>query len=196
MCDWISLAGLVVQIFILFGLIWYTCETGKIRRISQKQIELSQKQNETMQQPCLVPSVRKRRDVETAADHMEGNPRPGLSVPNAQQSGMGHITLHNIGAGPAFNIQYEVRIQGEPQEFTKAYLPYIPKGEERSIFLTENNFSTLDQHEDVEFMVSCKSLNGWRHESVIHLQQTPGFESVVTECQFLTYPPQGGGCAL
>ena len=191
-----EIAGLVVQILILFGLIWYAWETLKIRKTSQKQIAISQEQNETMEKPCLVLSVRKRRDLDTATDVLGGNPRPGLSVPDAQQSGTGHITLHNIGAGPAFNIQYEVRIQGEPKKFTKACLPYISKGEQRPIFLTENDFSTLDQHEDVEFMVSCKSLSGWRYESVIHLQQTPGSESVVTEFQFRTYPPQRGGCAL
>ena len=110
-----DIAHLVVQILILAGLIWYACETRKIRKTSQeqvetsqRQIEISQEQNETMQKPCLVPSVQERDDFDTAVENLSGNSHPGYRVVY-DESDTGHVVLHNIGSGPAFNIQHEVQ---------------------------------------------------------------------------------------
>ena len=49
--------------------------------------------------------------MDTATDALSGNPYPEQRVPDGQQSGTGHVELHNklhnIGAGSAFNIKYE-----------------------------------------------------------------------------------------
>ena len=180
-----EIAGLVVQILILFGLIWYAWETLKIRKISQEQ-------NETMQRPCLVLSVRKRRDMDTATDALGGNPYPEQKVPDGQQSGTGHVELHNIGTGAAFNIKYEVLIQGKRKNFHSGSLPYISSGKKAPVLLIEQSFSTSDQHEEVKLGLLYNSLSGRRHESVLRFRQGTGSEPVVSHCQFRSFPPQGG----
>ena len=191
-----DIAHLVVQILILAGLIWYACETWKIRKTSQQQVEtsqrqigISQEQNETMQKPCLVLSVRKRKDMDTATDALSGNPYPEQKVPDGQQSGTGHVELHNIGAGPAFNIKYEVLTQGKPKKFMSGSLPHISNGKKAPVFLIEDSFSSSDQHEEVELRVLYESLSGIRYESALHIRESRS-GPVVTCYEFRSCSPQ------
>ncbi len=176
--------SVLIQCLILAGLIWYARETWKLRKASQEQNKISQEQNEAMEKPCLVLSVRKRRDMDTAADALGGNPYPEQKVPDGQKSGTGHVELHNIGAGPAFNIKYVVLVEGKPKKFTPGSLPYISKGGRAPIFLIEQSFSTSGQHEEVELKVLYDSLRGRRHESVTRFRQGTGSEPVVSHCHF------------
>ena len=81
--------------------------------------------NETMQRPCLVPFVRVRDDLETAAENLSGNPYPGYRVVE-NETYTGHVELHNIGSGPAFNIRHEVQSpKGIKKDHLSGYLPYI-----------------------------------------------------------------------
>ena len=126
-----DIAHLVVQMLIFAGLIWYACETRKIRKTSQeqvetsqKQIEISQEQNETMQRPCLVPLVQKRDDLDTAFESMRPNSHPGYRV--VVNGPSDRVELKNIGCGPAFNIRYELQSpEGVRTNHSGGYLPYL-----------------------------------------------------------------------
>ena len=120
-----EVAGLVVQVLILFGLIWYAYETREIRKTSQKQIETSQKQteisheqNEIMQKPCLVPLIQENESRVDATLWLNERVLLGTS------GNTGYVVLHNIGNGPAFNIRYGVQEQS-----SDGFLPYITQQE-------------------------------------------------------------------
>ena len=165
-----DVAALVVQILIFLGLIWYTCETCKIRRTSQKQIEISQEQNETMQRPCLVPSTQVRDDLDTAVENLSGNPYPGYRVV-VDESCTGHVELHNIGSGPAFNIRHEVQSpEGIKKDHLSGYLPYIQQEGKESILLVASNLISEDPDRDVVLRLSYESLGGHRYESKICIE--------------------------
>ena len=158
MCDWIALTGLGVQILILGGLIYYAIETHMIRKVSQQQ-------NETMQRPCLVPSVQVRDDCDTAVENLRGNPYPGYRVVY-DESDTGHVVLHNIGSGPAFNIRHEVQSpKGTKKNNLSGYLPYICRQGKESILLVASNLISEYPDKDVVLKLSYKSLGGHRYES-------------------------------
>ena len=184
MCDWIALAGLVVQILIFSGLIWYAYETQEIRKTSQEQIatsqeqiEISQEQNEIMQKPCLVPSVQENESRVDAT--LWSNERVLLGT----SGNTGCVVLQNIGHSPSFNIQYG--IQGKNPE---GFLPYILKqGKERttlSLNQLRDWFCSNQDEEEVKLSLSYDSLSGRRYESTIIIREGLRPNLVVTKCQF------------
>jgi hypothetical protein len=81
-----------VSVLAFGGLIWYACETFKIRKATQDQLEASRR-------PCLVLCG------------MHGNTRdaimrPGSPLLAVAPSSNGWVQVMNIGTGPAFNARY------------------------------------------------------------------------------------------
>ena len=172
-----DIAHLVVQILILAGLICYACETWKIRKTSQEQ-------NEIMQKPCLVPLVRKDRSTEMILYS---------DTEMVLDDTAGGITLHNIGNGPAFNIEFEA-----PGENPKNFLPYIPnQSKERTTLSLEQLRSLLSPYQDedeVKLSLLYDSLSRRRYESKFLIRRVvPSNLLVVRNCQFreITSPPTG-----
>ena len=165
-----------IQCLIFVGLVVYACETWKIRRTSQEQ-------NETMQKPCLVPSVQERDDFDTAVENLSGNPHPGYRIVY-DESDTGHVMLHNIGSGPAFNVKHEVQSpRGVKKDHLSGYLPYIRREGKESILLVASNLVPENPDNDVVFKLSYKSLGGRRYESEICIKNRQN-KPIVTCYQF------------
>jgi len=182
-----DIAHLGVQILIFVGLIWYAWDTRKIRKASQRQIEISQEQNEVMQKPCLVPLVKERGDSSVERDVLKDRPYPEQRVldPNVAGSIAGSIQLRNIGNGPAFNIRYEAQLQELGVGCGKGALPYIPKERDESIHLSAS-ISNQGQGA-VRLKLSYESLSGRRYESEMCIK---GWDAVVADYQFRSCPSQ------
>ena len=166
MWPWIEPANFVVQLVIAAGLIWYTCETWKIRKASQEQIATSQEQNEIMQKPCLVPSVRVRDDCDTAAENLSGNLYPGYRVVENEPC-TGHVALRNIGSGAAFKHPATRQVQspkGIKKDHLSGYLPYIRRQGKESILLVASNLISEYPDKDVVLKLSYENLGGHRYD--------------------------------
>lgn len=171
-----DIANLVVQILIFAGLIWYACETRKIRKTSQeqvetsqRQIEISQEQIEAMQRPCLVPLVQKRDDMDTAIESMRPDSHPGYRV--VVNGTSERVELQNIGCGPAFNVRYELQSpEGVSTNHSGGYLPYLHEDSEpiwpiASTLLPANA-------DKVVLKLTYESLSGIRYESALHIRES------------------------
>ena len=181
-----DIANLGVQILIFLGLIWYAFETRKIRKASHKQIDtshkqidISQEQNETMQKPCLVPSVKQRANSSVNQDVLKDRRYPDERVINPDVAG--NVRLCNIGNGPAFNVHYEAQIQKRDVCLTGA-LPYIPKGGTESIGLSASISNGLG---NVRLKLSYESLSGQSYESEMSVKE---WDAVVSDWQFRSCP--------
>ncbi len=168
MCDWIVLAGLGVQILIFLGLIWYACETLKIRITSQQQ-------NEIMQKPCLVPLLKERAASSVEQDALKGRPYPQQRVLDSSVAGA--VKLRNIGNGPALNIRYEAQLQKQ-NACLKGALTYIPKDGEES---TDLSASISNAWGAVRLKLSYESLSGRSYKSEMSIT---GWDGVVTDYKF------------
>ena len=176
MYGWLEQVAVLIQLGIFLGLLYYAIETYKIRKVSQQQ-------NETMQRPCLVPSVRVRDDFDTAVENLSGNPYPGYRLVY-DESDTSHVVLHNIGSGPAFNIRHEVQSpKGVKKDNLSGYLPYIRREGGESILLVASNLTSENRDTDVVFKLSYESLGGHRYESEMCIE-TRKNEPVVTDYKF------------
>lgn len=188
-----DIAHLVVQILIFAGLIWYACETRKIRKTSQeqvetsqRQIEISQEQIETMQRPCLVPLVQKRDDMDTAIESMRPHSHPGYRVVVNGRSG--RVELKNIGCGPAFNVRYELQSpEGIMEQGSGGHLPYL-HAESEPIWPIANTLLPADA-DKVVLKLSYESLSGIRYENALHIRESRS-GPVVTCYEFRSCPSQ------
>ena len=190
-----DIAHLSVQILILVGLIWYACETRKIRKTSQeqvetsqRQIEISQEQFEAMQKPCLVALVQERDDrtLDLPVESMKPNSHPAYRV--VVNGPSDRVELRNIGSGPAFNIQYELQSpEGVTKKYSGGYLPYLHEGSE-PIWLTANTLLSTDA-DKVVLKLSYESLTGIGYESALHIRESRS-GPVVTCYEFRSCPPQ------
>jgi hypothetical protein len=122
----LAIVNIVIQALLLAFLVWYTIETWKIRKTSQKQVEISQKQIqasqdqvrvsqeqiETSQKPCLMLEAEDRipGDIDLKKGGFEG----AQYVPDQN----GAVRLTNVGFGPAFNVEYNF-LREDPQTSSK-----------------------------------------------------------------------------
>jgi hypothetical protein len=102
--DWtlrLSYANTGIQILVLLGLVWYTLETRRIRKTSQKQFALSQDQVEATLRPCLSLSTTARNAEDAILAMDDTDSTVIVRCPE------GLVQVENIGVGPATNIRYE-----------------------------------------------------------------------------------------
>lgn len=180
LCKWLEPAVLI-QIFIAVGLGVYAWDTRKLRKSSQTQNEISQEQNERMQRPCLVPSVRENMGVDATLWSHE-------RVLLGTAGDTGRVIFHNIGNGPAFNVRY-----GSQGQNSEGFLPYIlQQGKEPSTIPLNHLRSLLSDQEEEEIglLLSYESQSGQRHESKLLIREGLDSKLVVTDCQFRSYPAQ------
>jgi len=92
-----------IQVLLLLGLVWYTVETRRIRKTSQKQFALGQDQVEATLRPCIALSTAARtgEDAILAVD--------GTDSTVVVRCPEGLVQIENIGVGPAINVRYEFR---------------------------------------------------------------------------------------
>ncbi len=155
--DLISILNLIIQVLLLVVVLWYTSETSKIRRASQKQVAASENQMEALHKPCLTLATTARNPEDVI---LKVNDLSGAMV--AKQIG-GDIVLQNIGTGPALNVRYEFILSGRPS--IDAYIPYISCDDPIAIPLA---IATLRLH-TCEAMISYESVSGRRYTSTIRI---------------------------
>jgi hypothetical protein len=103
MRDWLDYVNLCVQLLLLAGLVWYTVETRRIRRTSQRQIALSQDQVEATLRPCVSLSKTSRSFEDVVLALNDTDSAVVVLCPE------GVVQIENIGVGPAINIRYDFR---------------------------------------------------------------------------------------
>jgi hypothetical protein len=168
MCHWIPSANLFIQLLILVFLIWYACETYRLRKASQEQIE-------ALQKPCLTVATT-ARDYDEAILEINGAVGGMVLAPRE-----GSVQLRNIGAGPAFNIRYKFNCLDQPQQDgavvvePSGYLPYITAGDKFAMQVTRG---ILQLHE-YQLVALYDSLSGRRYETKITINNL-----VLTTVQF------------
>jgi len=155
--DLMPMLNLIIQLLLLVVVLWYTCETSKIRKASHKQVAASQEQIEALHKPCLTIATtgRNAEDVILKMDDLAGT-----MVVRSIGSDVG---LQNIGTGPAFNVRYEFILNGRPS--IDAYVPYIACGGPITIPLA---VETLRLHE-CEAVISYESVSGRSYTSTIKI---------------------------
>jgi hypothetical protein len=155
-CDWLPYASFGIQCLLFLGLIWYTVETWKIRKVSQEQVETSQK-------PCLTLSAAERQ-AEAAILEMHGT--DSAQVVATSDDGM--LRLINVGLGPAFNVSYsltpeERQAEQAPIARPKGYLIHILLRESARIPVGRATISGSKWN----FVVHYDSLTGRKYETKI-----------------------------
>jgi len=165
----IGLFTLLLQLLAVIGLAAYCVETYKIRKVSQKQIEVSQQllqssldQIEGMSKPCVTfwAELRDGADVILETHSTVGN--------LVARSDAGSLVIQNIGNGVAVNIRYYIT-KGNP-EFNAAdvrRLRYIPWMQSTAkIALVEQSSLYRDEHEAI---FDYESMGGRRYQTSVTL---------------------------
>jgi len=125
--EWITAAGVVVQVLLLAGLIWYCFETRGIRITSQAQLE-------ALHTPCITFRATPR---EGAAAVLDMNEAQGAMILDFDG---GDAVLYNIGTGPAVNISYVLTLLGvERPRRIEGYVSFIPNGVRCTVPISRNN---------------------------------------------------------
>ena len=149
-----AIADLVVSILTLLAIVWYVCETLKIRRASQEQAE-------ALQKPCVV-LVAAPRDPDDAI--LDGDGAVGEMVVDAHD---GNVALVNIGSGPALNVYFEFRPIDPPNQANVAQrrgqFPAVASRETLVMQVPRGVLRNLEY----EFVAICESLSGLCYESRI-----------------------------
>ena len=149
--DWLDYFNTGIQILLLMGLVWYTIETRRIRRTSQKQVALSQDQVEATLRPCISLSTAPLEFNEAILAMDETDSTVIVRCPE------GVVQIENIGVGPAINIRYTFQPLTE-HESTHAnptgYVAGIPKGGDFRIpvaraLIVGHNYECVFEYESV-----------------------------------------------
>ncbi len=147
---WIEPAVLI-QCLILLGLIWYACETWKLRRASQEQIEV-------MEKPCVVPSFLVRPEwVGGEVSHETTYQGVMIFGPTVQ--------ILNIGKATAFDIEFEIQKHEETKVSRKGYLPFLPHGKDAFIRIKRDELVTSKEQMDITLKLSYVSQSGKSYTS-------------------------------
>ena len=100
--DWVGTAAIVLT---LFALIWYTCETRKLRKATEAQtkttadlLKEAQQQNETSMN--LVQQAQRQNEMAVM-------PILAIAVCGPPSLGPNDLVFTNIGTGPAFNVSID-----------------------------------------------------------------------------------------
>lgn len=155
MCEWLlkwTEPAVLIQCLILLGLIWYACETWKLRRASQEQIEV-------MEKPCVVPSVVVR------PEWGGGEVSHETTFHGVMVFGRG-VSILNIGKATAFDIEYEIQKHEEPKVSRKGYLPILPDGQDAIIGIPIEELNPSKQHKQTSLKLSYVSQSGKRYTSL------------------------------
>ena len=165
--EWISMAGVGIQVLLFAGLVWYCVETRRIRITSEAQLE-------AMHAPCITFHATPR-DAADAILEM-GDVRGAMILDFIG----GDAVLINIGNGPAVNISYTLT----PLDFDQlaaltGYVSFVPRGVKCSVPISRNTL--VARHYDCVI----------QYES---LSQTP-YASKLTIRNLVLTPPFGFGKA-
>ena len=150
--DCIGALGLVIQLLLFGGLVWYCIETRKIRIAATAQVE-------ALQTPCLTFSSTPR-DGNEAVLNMDGV--RGAMVLNFHE---GDAVLTNIGNGPAVNIEYGLNPLSNTQARPEGYVSTIPPGARASVPIPRGIF----QGQEYQCVLRYESLSQTRYETRIRV---------------------------
>jgi hypothetical protein len=139
--DWISTAGVAVQLLLLGGLIVYCVETCRIRKISQAQLE-------ALHAPCVTFHATPR-DAGEAVLNMDAI--RGAMILDFLE---GDAMFKNIGNGAALNISYVLTPLDSGRSSPDGYISFLPDGVRCSVPISRNilvnrNYDCVIQYESV-----------------------------------------------
>ncbi|MGD1154458.1 MAG: hypothetical protein ABSA41_01375 [Terriglobia bacterium] len=158
MWDSIQLWGLVTQVLLFGGLVWYTVETRRIRKAAQKQAEASWEQAEAQQRPCLTV-VTAARDFDEAI--LSTGDAEGERIVAPRE---GSVALENAGNGPALEVRYHFTPVSPASIIgPSGYIPGIPPRTNMTIAVALGVLS----NSDYEILLTYDGLSGQRYESRI-----------------------------
>jgi hypothetical protein len=140
--EWITAAGVVIQVLLLAGLIWYCFETRGIRKASQAQLE-------ALHAPCMTFKATPRDEGDAV---LEMHDARGAMILDFIA---GSAVLINIGTGPAVNISYVFTPLDEGNIMQPdGYVPFLPAHASASIpvsrvSLVNSNYSCVILYESL-----------------------------------------------
>ena len=160
--NWLSASGLVLQVLLVLGLLWYCVETRRIRITAGSQLE-------ALQTPCLTFWATPREGIDAVLE-MDG--ARGAMILNF--SG-GDAMLLNIGNGPAVNVSYLLKPLGDARSTPEGYISSIPASARASIPIPRG----ILQGCRYDCLIRYESLGGTGYETRIGLHDlvlTPPFQ--------------------
>ena len=170
---------LLVQALGLVGLGWYALETYRLRKVSQRQVEISQDlinaamaQVEGLSKPCLTLSSELRDDADTVGEIYA----VGSLIARGNQ---GSFVVQNIGNGVALNVSYRMeQLEGTLPEATR-YLPYVLTTRNPTMVETLNQYNRA-----VRVVFEYESIGKRRYRSTIEMNH-----HVLTSFRFIEIAP-------
>jgi hypothetical protein len=111
--DWIAAVGVIIQLLLFIGLVFYCVETRRLRIAAQSQLE-------ALHTPC-VTFLSLPRDAAEAVLNAGG--AQGAMV---LQFVLGDAVLINIGNGAAVNVSYALQPSDPARPAVKGYVSLIP----------------------------------------------------------------------
>jgi hypothetical protein len=159
---------LVVQATAFLGLIWYCVETRKMRKASQRQVEVSQglisaamEQVEGLSKPCLTlaSELRDLRDVILETNRAVGTTQAA--------SDSGNFMVQNIGNGIALNISYQFVKDspgGETQQNRTRYIQNLLASQRVTIPESKSLF-----RESWTVIFEYESIGGRKYRTTLHI---------------------------
>jgi hypothetical protein len=171
---------LLVQALALVGLVWYTFETYRLRKSSERQVEISQDlinaamaQVEGLSKPCLIllPDLRDGADTILEMHGAVGSTRVGRD--------QGRFVVRNIGNGVALNVSYRMeRLEGALPVETR-YIHTVPATEKVTMIETLNHYDR-----EVLVVFEYESIGKRRYRSTIDMNH-----HVLTKFRFMELDP-------
>jgi hypothetical protein len=113
--DWIAAVGIIIQLLLFTGLVFYCVETRRFRIAAQSQLE-------ALHTPCLIFLSGPRDPTEAMLDAGEAQGSMVL------QFVLSDAVLINIGNGPAINVSYTLKPFNEARSPINGYVSVIPAG--------------------------------------------------------------------
>jgi hypothetical protein len=139
--DWLAAAGVLIQLLLFGGLVWYCFETRQMRIAAEAQLE-------ALHTPCVtfVATPREGADAVLEADGARGAMVLDFIA--------GDAMLINIGNGPAVNISYVLTARDNAHGAPDGYVSSIPPRIRASVpisrsILRGRRFDCLIQYESL-----------------------------------------------
>lgn len=160
--DWIATVGVLVQVCLFGGLVWYCVETRRIRIASQSQLE-------ALHTPCVTFRTTPRENADAVLD-MDG--AVGMMNVDFYQ---GDAMLMNIGTGPAVNVSYVLtQLDRENRLHPEGYVSFLPTGLRCNVPISRNTL----RGRNFQCVIRYESLSQTRYETKLAIRDlvlTPPF---------------------
>ncbi|MFY9457742.1 MAG: hypothetical protein WAP23_02330 [Candidatus Spechtbacterales bacterium] len=156
--SWLTLLVITLTLAVL---IWYAHDTHRIANESVSQTEL-----ETRPIMCLY--VRYINGIKDEEEKLSVKEKYSIThqVDNGIVPSPYYFALHNMGKGPAFNVEMESE-NFKAEKYQTRFFEPEPKGDEHAVKIIRkpsNKIRGLDELKGEEFTIKCRSVLGKSYE--------------------------------